>query len=103
MATVPRSSKEWSSLAIEVAVKSAFESLGYTSVRKEQMESAMAILWGQDVFVSQLGVENLFARLSSIGARIALHANNHGSLSFGEEEMQAGWTLTESHSHFSSY
>lgn len=52
MATVPRSSEKPSSLAVEVAVKNAFESLGYTSVREEQMESARAILEGRDVFVS---------------------------------------------------
>jgi len=51
MATVPRSSEKPNSLAIEVAVKNAFESLGYTSVREEQMESARAILEGRDVFV----------------------------------------------------
>jgi len=65
-------------------VKTAFESLGYTSVCEEQMESAMAILGGQDMFVSQLGVENLcYGCLPLPLACIALHVNNYGSLSFG--------------------
>ena len=52
MSKTVESSGKWSASAIASSVKSAFERLGYSSVREEQFDSVRAILEGRDVFVS---------------------------------------------------
>ena len=52
MSKTVESSRKWSASAIASSVKSAFERLGYSSIREEQFDSIRAILEGRDVFVS---------------------------------------------------